>query len=181
MEHLRTIARDRCLVTAEQGLEPRRFTAFYEEHMQRVYGFLAYRLPLREEAEDLTQVVFEKALRAWGRYDASKGSHATWVMAIARNVLVDHLRRRRDERELDPEHADLLVAEPETGVSAELATALGALKERERTVLALRYGGDLTGGEIGELMGLSTDNVHQILSRSLRRLRAELDGRPPAD
>jgi DNA-directed RNA polymerase specialized sigma24 family protein len=42
-------------------------------------------------------------------------------------------------------------------------------------VLALRFGGDLTGPEIAELTGLTLSNVQQILSRSLRRLRAELE------
>lgn len=55
--------------------------------------------------------------------------------------------------------------------SPELVSALGRLGEREREVLALRYGGDLTGPEIAELLGLSVANVQQISSRALRTLR----------
>ncbi len=61
------------------------------------------------------------------------------------------------------------------GVSPELAAALAALGERERELIALRYGADLTGPEIAELCGLTLANVQQILSRSLRRMRAELE------
>ena len=54
----------------------------------------------------------------------------------------------------------------------ELAAALDELGDREREIIALRFGGDLTGPEIASLTGLSLANVQQILSRSLRKLRA---------
>ncbi len=46
----------------------------YEDNVWRVYGFFGYRLSSREQAEDLTQVTFERALKAWARYDASRAS-----------------------------------------------------------------------------------------------------------
>lgn len=52
-----------------------------------------------------------------------------------------------------------------------LVAWLGQLGERERTVLALRYGADLPAAEIAETLNLTEGNVHQIISRSLRRLR----------
>lgn len=66
--------------------------------------------------------------------------------------------------------------EPDLGLDPDLAAALARLPEREREIIALRYGGDLTGPEIAALTGLSLANVQQILSRSLRRLRADLEG-----
>jgi DNA-directed RNA polymerase specialized sigma24 family protein len=45
-------------------------------------------------------------------------------------------------------------------------------------LIALRFGADLTGSELADLLGLTVDNVHQILSRSLRKLRAELEQAP---
>ena len=53
----------------------------------------------------------------------------------------------------------------------DLDRALAELSERDREVIALRFGGDLTGPEIAELTGLSLANVQQITSRSLRKLR----------
>jgi RNA polymerase sigma-70 factor (ECF subfamily) len=61
------------------------------------------------------------------------------------------------------------------GPSPELERALDTLGQRDREVIALRYGGDMTGPEIAELTGLTLANVQQILSRSLRRLRSELE------
>lgn len=66
-----------------------------------------------------------------------------------------------DERGLGPEPA--------------LAAALAGLSEREREIIALRFGGDMSGAEIAAETGLTLANVQQILSRSLRRLRAALE------
>jgi DNA-directed RNA polymerase specialized sigma24 family protein len=64
---------------------------------------------------------------------------------------------------------------PELGLDPDLAVALAGLSERNREIIALRYGADRTGPEIAELMGLTLANVQQIVSRSLRRLRAALE------
>lgn len=164
------------------------FAEFYDEHVWRVYGFFGYRLRSREEAEDLTQLTFERALKAWDRFDESHASANTWVMTIARNLLIDHYRRTVPPRESlsEGELSDpaLLTPGPDEqrlGLSPDLEAALGTLSQRERELIALRFGAELTGPEIAGLMELSVDNVHQILSRSLRRLRVELDGiRDPA-
>jgi RNA polymerase sigma factor (sigma-70 family) len=58
--------------------------------------------------------------------------------------------------------------------SAELTDALAELTEREREVLALRFGGDLTAAEIAPILGLTLANVQQITSRALRKLRTLL-------
>src|ERR1700733_4913470 len=153
------------------------FARVYEEHVWRVYGFLAYRLRDRGQAEDLTQATFERALRAWSRYDRRRASESTWLLAIARNLLIDHHRRDRSNL-TDPieDHLGPVVAGPEEHhASAELVSALARLSDRDREVVALRFGGDMTGPEIAYLLGLSLANVQQILSRSLRKLRHLLE------
>ena len=50
----------------------RDFAEVYDEHIWDVYGYVAYRLSSREEAEDVTQMAFERALKAWKRYDPSR-------------------------------------------------------------------------------------------------------------
>ena len=158
------------------------FSAVYNSHVWQVYGFFAYRLNARADAEDLTQQTFERALRAWDRYDATRASVGTWLLAIARNLLVDHFRADRSGGqepldELASEHDELAAPpqQPRLGLEPDLERALAALSDRERELIALRFGGDLNGPEIAELTGLSLANVQQILSRSLRRMRTELD------
>ena len=153
------------------------FSRVYEEHVWTVYGFLAYRTRNQATAEDLTQATFEHALRAWSRFDPRKGSHRTWLLTIARNLMIDHHRRDRSSRVAVDEGMLPPVAGPEERpmASHEIAEALSQLGDRDREVIALRFGGDLTGPEIAEVLGLTLANVQQILSRSLRKLRAILD------
>jgi RNA polymerase sigma-70 factor, ECF subfamily len=162
-------------------MKQREFGAIYEEHVWRVYGFLAYRLRSRQDAEDLTQLTFERALRAWSTYDERRAAVGTWLIAIARNLLIDHIRAGSagarnivDEPDLEalpagPDHHSL-------GLDPDLERALSLLNPRERELIALRFGGDLTGREIAELTDLTLANVQQILSRALRRMRVALDG-----
>jgi len=79
------------------------FATIYDEQVRNVYGFFAYRINSRTEAEDLTQVTFERALKAWPRYDPRRAAPGTWLLAIARNILTDHYRADRSgsHRSLD--------------------------------------------------------------------------------
>jgi RNA polymerase sigma-70 factor, ECF subfamily len=157
---------------------PTDFARVYDQHVWRVYGYLAYHLRNRDAAEDLTQGTFERALRAWSRFDPRRASESTWLLAIARNLLIDHYRRDRSAlvQPID-ERVEPTVPGPEErlAVSGELGDALATLSDRDREVLALRFGGDLTGPEIATLLDLSLANVQQILSRSLRKLRRLLE------
>ena len=156
------------------------FADVYDKQVQNVYGFFAYRVGSRGDAEDLTQQTFERALRAWPRYDPERAPLGVWLMAIARNLLIDHYRgdasaRREPLEEVGEERLGSETPEPDLGIDPALGEALGTLSPRDREVVALRFGADLTGPEIAALSGLSLANVQQILSRSLRRLRATLE------
>ena len=154
----------------------------YRAHVRAVYAFLAYSVDA-DAAEDLTSLTFERVIRAWETYDPLRAGERTWILSIARNALMDHFRRERlrsfvstDEH---PALLDSLVA-TEDAVTERLGLEglkawLAELGDREREVLALRYGGDLQAAEIAEATGLTVANVHQIASRALRRLRAIAD------
>lgn len=161
------------------------FAEVYDEHVWDVYGFIAYRVRTRDEAEDLTQATFERALKAWSRFDPSRASAHTWLLAIARNLVIDHYRsdKSRLTSSLDapganpPDQAAIEGEEEQRlGPDPALASALDGLPQRQREILALRFGGDLSGAQIAEITGLNVDNVQQILSRTLRQLRDELAG-----
>ena len=150
----------------------------YGDHVRAVYAFFASSVD-SSVAEDLTSATFERVVRCWSRYDRRRSSERTWILVIARNVLIDHLRRadRRPQCSLDerPELFDRLAAADDELDRIldqdQLRAWLTVLGERERVLLALRYGGDMSAAQIAEAMGLTPANVHQILSRSLRRLR----------
>jgi RNA polymerase sigma-70 factor (ECF subfamily) len=145
----------------------------------RVYGFFGYRVSSRADAEDLTQLTFERALRAWARFDPARASARTWLMSIAGNLLIDHYRRDRSAmQEPIEDHMsrdELVTGDKDVGLSPDLAAALDELDERERKFIALRFGAELTGPELADFTGLSLANVQQILSRALRKIRARLE------
>jgi RNA polymerase sigma factor (sigma-70 family) len=154
----------------------------YDEHVWSVYAFLAYRVNRRADAEDLTQQTFERAVRSWGRFDPNRSSPKTWLITIARNLAIDHYRRSKggrdlslDELEEGSERITSPAPDESLGLSPELESALGRLSTRDREVIALRFGGDMSGPQIADALQLSLPNVQQILSRSLRKLRAELE------
>jgi RNA polymerase sigma factor (sigma-70 family) len=156
------------------------FDTIYDDEVSNVYGFFAYRMRSVVDVEDLTQRTFERALRGWERFDPERAPARAWLLAIARNLLIDHYRadgsRRQQTIEEVPERElGTVLPEPDLGIEPELAAALAELSPRDREVLALRFGGDLNGPEIALLTGFTLANVQQILSRSLRRLRARLD------
>ncbi len=156
------------------------FGRVYDDELGSVYGFFAYRVPSVADAEDLTQRTFERAIRGWDRFDPERAPARVWLLAIARNLLIDHYRgdvsaRQRTIEEVPEGELGSELPEPDLGIEPELAVALAELVPRDREVLALRFGGDLNGPEIATLTGLTLANVQQILSRSLRRLRARLE------
>lgn len=157
----------------------------YADYFERVYAFMVYRVASVVDAEDLASETFERIVRNAGRFDPSRASTATWVFTIAERVLIDHYRRagRRDATvEMSGDRHDPVWDDaPLVGPTPELCSALRELSERQRTVIGLRFGGDLTAQEIAVIVGISEANVFQILSRSLRRLRASLDDVPTAD
>jgi RNA polymerase sigma-70 factor (ECF subfamily) len=160
-------------------MKQRDFGEIYDEHVWRVYAFFAYRMRSRQDAEDLTQLTFERALAAWKRYDERRAGVNTWLMVIARNLLIDHLRADRSSDLLNDPDLEALPAEPDAhaiGIDPELEKALASLNTRERELIALRYGADLSGREIADMTDLTLANVQQILSRALRRMHAVLDG-----
>ena len=166
------------------GSGSQEFVRVYEEHVWHVYGFFGYRGRSREECEDLTQQTFERALKAWKRFDPERASAKTWLLAIAHNLLVDHYRRGSTQREMltgevvEDSRQTAPPADSGLDLEPELERSLSYLSDRERELLALRYGGDLSGPEIAKLTGLTLANVQQILSRALRKLRERLSPEP---
>src|SRR5215207_1863634 len=114
------------------------FADVYDEHIWDVYGFFGYRLRSREQAEDLTQATFERALRAWDRFDPTRATARTWLLAIAQNLLVDHFRSAgsvRHEPIPEGEAGEALLVHSEPieqglGIAPELEAALETLSER---------------------------------------------------
>jgi len=158
--------------------------AVYAEQLPRVYNFFRYRVGDGPVAEDLTSATFEKAWRGRNRYRRDLGAFGTWLMAIARNVAVDHYRRRRPEAPLEDAYAVAAagsgpeeLAERRSDMER-LGGLIAALPERERELIALKYGSELNNREIARLTGLSESNVGTRLHRAVQTLRARWPNHP---
>lgn len=164
---------------------PRDFASWYVEYQSAVYRYVRFRVATREVAEDVTSVVFMKALRSFDRYDSSKASPKTWLLRIARNAVTDHLRslKRRGSLHVSLDRIPDLVADvpshEERVIKQEriqrLLNGSQTLRKADQEILSLRYGSGLDNAEIAEHLNISNNAVAVRLHRALRRLKASVD------
>ena len=149
----------------------------YTEQLPRVLNFFRYRLGPTADVEDLTARTFEKAWRARHRYRRDVAGFATWLLTIARNVAIDHLRAHQRHAPLEEAAA---VASPDhtpeqqavhRSEAQRLAVLLATLPSRERELVAMKYGAEMTNRAIARATGLSESNVGTILHRAVESLR----------
>lgn len=172
---------------------PDDFGAWYVEHQSAVYRYVRFRVSSREVAEDVTSVVFMKALRSFDRYDERLASPRTWLLRIARNAVTDHLRslQRRGSLHVSLDRIPDLVAEvpshEERVIKQEriqrLLNGSQTLRKADQEILSLRYGTGLDNAEIAEHLNISNNAVAVRLHRALKRLKASIEGvtSDPAD
>jgi RNA polymerase sigma-70 factor, ECF subfamily len=148
-----------------------------EPLIRRVYAYAAYRLGDGADAEDVTSDTFERALRYRASYDPAKGTATAWLVGIARRCADDLVARRLVLA--DPTMLDGTTEGPEdeaiTRITVRRAVLL--LDRRDRELIALRYGADLSARQIGALLDLRTNTVEVRLHRALGRLRERLEGK----
>jgi RNA polymerase sigma factor (sigma-70 family) len=151
-----------------------------EPLIRRVYAYVAYRIGDGPDAEDVTSDTFERALRYRASYDASRGEPVSWLLGIARRCISDLFTHRLELVDRPPEMSAPGDLEEDTARRLRLATAMSGLCERDRELIALKYGADLTARQIGEVLGLQTNAVEVALHRALGRLREEFDDSEPS-
>ncbi len=149
----------------------------YTEYHDRVLGYIRARIESREDAEDLCAEVFERALRSSDSYDAAKGSPGTWLYAITRNAVINHLQRSCPTAELPEDLTDDTL--PEDGVlQSELLNALAAALEKlpnELTdIIVARYYDRLPLTEIALTLGMSYGAVKLRHQKALALLGREM-------
>ena len=156
------------------------FETVYQTELPRIYNFFRYRVGDDQIAEDLTAETFEKAWKHREQYRQDLASFSTWLFIIARRLAADHFRKRRPIVSLEEARrlADPQVLEEEAQERADfrrLSALLARLAERERELVALKFGAGLTNRAIARISGLTESNVSTILHRLIRQLRAQLE------
>lgn len=146
----------------------------YIRYKDNVYGYVLSFVRDPHEAEDVTQHVFLKLMSVIHKYQAREVPFTSWLLRVARNVALDHLRQRRmlpcEEVYETTREADDSGRDRRWG----LEQALEALPEEQRNVVVLRHLVGLTPGEIAERMGRTEASIHGLHHRARKAMRREL-------
>jgi DNA-directed RNA polymerase specialized sigma24 family protein len=138
-----------------------------EDLAKRVYAYFIFRLRQPADAERLTRLTFERIREAENMGLTDRSDTELPVFTAARAVISENPRPRNAIR-VDPRRREDETAS--TGLSDSVAMAIGRLHGRERDALALRFGADLSIGEISELLDRTPADVKQRLARGTRML-----------
>jgi RNA polymerase sigma-70 factor (TIGR02952 family) len=158
------------------------FADLYREYLPKVYRYISYRVADSHQAEDLTSIVFEKALTKFKSYSSKKAAFSTWIFSIARNTLIDHYRANAKQPAIQVENMPFLEEdhspEEEMAKSEEyriLQSCISKLAAQEQEIISLKFGAEMTNRQIAKVIGLSESNVGIIIFRAIRKLRDSFD------
>ncbi len=168
--------------------DPDAVSALVGRYQHRLYRFLVRMVQEPATAEDLFQQTWIRLLEKIGSYDSRRNFEA-WLFAIARNLAIDHLRRRRDfslDETDDSGHApvervgsggrDVLSQLLEFERGEMLASAIAQLPAIHREVLTLRFEEEMKLEQIAEVAGIPLSTVKSRLHRALESLRTKIEG-----
>ncbi len=171
---------ERALVERATRRDEEAFGALYDMHVSRVYRHVYYMVGSPAEAEDLTAQAFLQAWAAIERYQFRGAPFVSWVMRIAHNLGVSHLRSRKPGAELP----ETLVDQSREGNPEEVLQrqadgdrvreAILQLRDEHRRVIILRFVQDLDYREVAEIVGKSVPAVRVIQHRALNALRKQM-------
>lgn len=165
-------------LAAEAAANPTAFAALYDHYFPRIYTYIRYRVGSDAEADDLTAHVFERALTRINAFDPQRAPFGAWLFGIARNAVGNHRRGLWRFLTLDALRQRPTSSAEDASIEREeqdrLLGAVAHLSDRERDLIALKYGAGLNNREIAQITALGESNVGVILHRAISRLRQSL-------
>jgi len=170
---------ERLLIEAAQK-DPSRFAELYELHFERVYAYIARRVPDRASAQDLTSHVFHQALANLGKFKWRGAPFAAWLFRIGANAIADHARRATRELSNPDDSSPLRFAAgdviyvEEVERSARLFSLIRQLPEDQRRVIQSRFAEEKSIREIANELGRTEGAVKQLQFRALQTLRSRM-------
>jgi RNA polymerase sigma-70 factor, ECF subfamily len=161
----------RAIVAAKAG-DVGALDYLYTRFADDVRGYVASIVVNRDDADDVTHDVFLKLTRVICRYEPRTVPFVAWLMRVARNAAIDHVRARR-QVPMDDLRVDGPADDGRDGLRA-LRSALRRLPDDQRQVLVLRHLVGLTPGEIADRLHRTESSVHGLHHRGRRTLRGAL-------
>jgi RNA polymerase sigma-70 factor, ECF subfamily len=169
-----TLSKTRLAVARAKEGDQDALRFLYVSYSNNIYGYVRSIVRDDHEAEDITQHVFAKLMTTLVRYDDRGVPFFAWLLRLARNVAIDHLRANRltpTEEVLDPAASNGIDLDRAESVRAALST----LPEEQREVVVLRHVIGLSPGEIADRMGRTEGSIHGLHHRGRRALQRELE------
>jgi len=175
------------LVAAAKAGDPEAFGSLFDVYYGPVYRYVASRVGRPSDAEDLAQLVFVKVLESLPRYEQRGVPFGGWLFRLARNVVIDHVRTRREhvtlevivEKSTDERGPDELAVLRQEMDS--IAHALRRLTPDQREAVELRFFAGLSAKDAAEAMGRQEGTVRGLQFRAIAALRRELGIAPDID
>ncbi len=168
---------ERLLIEAAQR-DPARFAELYDDNFERVYAFVARRVYVRADAEDLTAEVFQQALAKLGQFEWRGVPFAAWLYRIASNAIADRWKRAAREQgtQLGDEPPDISGgANPEESERrARMFRLVAELPDDQRRVIQMRFAEEKSIREIARDLRRTNGAIKQLQFRALTTLRAQL-------
>jgi RNA polymerase sigma-70 factor (ECF subfamily) len=164
----------RAVARAKQG-DRQAIRFLYLRYADNIFGYARSIVRNDHDAEDIVQQVFTRMLTAIGNYEERSVPFSAWLLRIAHNMAIDHIRRRTpmcDEPELAVDNET--PAHESGDLRAALRQCLAELPEPQREIVVLRHVAGLSPREIAERLGRSEDSVHGLHHRGRRALQAAL-------
>ena len=175
------------LVHEAQAGDAWAFGRLFDHYHLPVYRFVASRVRRPSDAEDLTQLVFVKALEALPRYESRGIPFGGWLFRLARNAVIDFVRTSHEHADLaqSVDRADANAGPDELAVTRQeidaVGTALSTLTEDQRDAIALRFFAGLSAREAAEVMGKQEGTVRGLQFRAIAALRRAARDRGAGD
>lgn len=153
----------------------------FDHFSPKIFRFFMVRIASRQDAEDLTQEVFLRLIEKIGTFNKNLGNFSGWFWQIAKNILIDHYRKKKSFPTANPDIAakksltndpnDLQKTVIEKNEVEEILKIVKKFSEEEQEIFSLRFLSELSYKEISRMTKKSEGNLRVINHRIIQKIR----------
>lgn len=166
------------LVSRAQSGDRSAFGLLYQEYVTSIYRYTYLRIGQAEQAEDITQEVFLKALNSIGGYRYKGKPFVSWLFRIAHNMIIDYYRQANKNKFISLAETIDVIANDDPAAATERSMEMAKIKQaveklpsRQKEVISLRFGSELSVAETARAIGKTEGTVKKLQYEALSKLR----------
>jgi len=170
------------LVSRAQNGEQDAFTLLYREYVAQIYRYIYLRVGDTDQAEDLTQEVFLRVIKSIGSYRYRGHPFASWLFRVAHNLIIDYYRQIEKEGAVSLTDSIVITADDDPAMTVEqdmevqeIKQAIENLPPRQREVISLRFGSELSIAETARAIGKTEGTVKKLQYEGILKLRKSME------